>query len=326
MGITVRETIKLGSYKALVFGAAGYIGSTLTERLLNAGYHVRGVDNGQRNSCDSLLSFISHPNFEFQYGNINSEKDVKKAFDGVDACILLSACVGMPITNAFTEYSRLVNVDGTRNVLKHRPANIPLVFSSTGSIYGALKEVCTEISPINPLSPYGLQKKEAEDAVISAGNSCAFRYATAYGPSRNFREDLLINTLISKAIKEKTITIFQADFARTFIYISDFCDSIIYAFQHWDKFNGEVFNGGSEENNWSKREIAEYLKKRIGCSVFYADEGFQDPDMRNYVVSYQKLRATGFKCEVSMEQGIENTIKAIPLIGLGNNRYQDKLL
>lgn len=310
----------------LLLGGAGYIGSTLTERLLNQGYKVLVIDNGQRNSCDSLLSFTTNDNFEFQYGNINSEKDMQKAFDGIDACVLLSACVGMPITNAFTEYSYLVNVEGTKNVLKHRPLKVPLVFASTGSIYGTIKGICTETSPINPLSPYGIQKKIAEDLVIKSGNSWAFRYATAYGPSRNFRTDLLINDLATKAARDKTITIFQADFARTFIYIEDFCDSIIFSLQNQNKFIGEVFNCGDDNNNWTKRQLAEFLKEKTGCSVFYADEGYQDPDARNYIVSHKKLNDTGFKCKISMDKGINQTLKAIKLIGIGNSKYTDKLL
>lgn len=311
--------------KILLLGGAGYCGSQLVERLLNKGYFVRVVDNGQRNNCDALLSFNSHPLFEFVYGNINDESMYHKVIQNIDIILLLASCVGMPITTKYTNMSYLVNVEGTRNVAKHTN-KIPIIFASSGSVYGALDENCTEKCKCNPLSPYGLQKLEGENILLNRGNATCFRFSTAFGVSRNMRMDLLPNELVYNAVKFKCLTIFEADAYRTFVHINDYADAMIYAIEHWDLFENQVFNVGSESNNKTKRELAELIKGKTGCSVFYANAGYEDCDKRNYYVKFDKYEQTGAKCKVSIEQGIDELIKAMPVLDIGNSRYRDKLL
>jgi len=309
-----------------VYGGAGYCGSQLVERLLRKNYRVRVVDNGQRNNCDALLSFITSPLIEFVYGNINDKHIFQNTTKDTDIIVFLSGCVGMPVTTKYTAYSNLVNIGGVENLVANTNKDIPIIFASSGSVYGALKEDCTENSPTNPQSPYGIQKLEGEKLLLNRGNVTCFRFSTAFGVSRNMRLDLLPNELVYNAVKCKSLTIFEEHAYRTFLHVNDYSDSIIYAIENWGKFKDKVFNVGSEKNNRTKRELAELIKEKTGCSVFYADSGYKDIDARNYYVKFDLLESTGFKCNISIENGIDELIKATPLLDIGNSRYRDKLL
>ena len=65
--------------------------------------------------------------------------------------------------------------------------------------------------------------------------------------------------------------------------------------------------------NWTKRELAEYIKEQTGCFVHYEEIG-KDADQRDYEVSYSKLESEGFSCNVSMKEGIKDLIKVAPLL------------
>lgn len=313
--------------KCLLTGGAGYAGSNLLERMLNKGYFVRVLDNGQRNNCDALLSFNNHPNFEFVYGNINQAGIFEKTAKDVDIIVHLAGCVGMPVTTKYTEYSYLVNVGGTENLINNVDKKIPIIFASSGSVYGALSEDCVESCQTNPQSPYGIQKLKCEQLLSERGNSTSFRFSTAFGISRNMRLDLLPNELVYNAIKQQSLTIFEADAFRTFIHINDYADCIIHAIEYWKLFKNKIFNVGSEKNNKTKRQLAELIKEKTKCSVFYADKGYEDIDKRSYYVKFDKLEnETGFECKVSIEDGVNELVKAIPLLDIGNSRYRDKLL
>ena len=83
----------------------------------------------------------------------------------------------------------------------------PIIFVSTGSNYGAItNEICTEQTPLNPLSLYGEIKTRAEALIYNRGNSVCYRFATAYGVSPSMRDDLLVNDFVKKLKRVATVT------------------------------------------------------------------------------------------------------------------------
>jgi len=158
--------------KILVTGGTGYVGSVLFSKLLNRGYKVRVLDNliyGQ--TCH--LPYFLNENFEFINGDIRTKKTVKEALENVDGIIHLAAIVGAPACRENPRLTREVNVGGSRNINQLRSKNQFLIYASTGSVYGALDEICTERSPTNPLSLYGKTKLIAEQEIMEKGNSIA---------------------------------------------------------------------------------------------------------------------------------------------------------
>lgn len=302
--------------RILVTGCGGYIGSLVTRKLLAKNYEVVGLDNGYRN-LDNLLEVIPNHNFTLHKGDVLNKDLINGLSRDVDFIIHLAGYVGEPLCKQQPQLAWEINTTGTKNCLD---SYAKVIFASTGSVYGELNSVCTEKSNTNPVSLYAKAKLESENSIrqLKPQNHVIYRFATAYGLSPNLRLDLLINDLTYQACKNKTITLFQADFKRTFCHVDDIASSLVYAVDNFDKMKGETYNVGTEEGNWTKREVGEYLKKRIGCSVFYGD-GYKDPDVRNYHCDFSKINNTGWKANYTISQGIDELIKSMSLIQIKHN-------
>jgi len=303
--------------KVLITGGAGYIGSVLTPMLLEHDFKVRVFDNlavgGQ-----GLLGNFSNPNFEFVKGDVRDLLAVKKAVAGMDMIIHLAAIVGYPACRKDPKTSRAINVDGTMNVVKVANKKTPVIFASTGSNYGKLiDKYCTETTPLKPLSDYGKQKTKAESIIKANKNFIIYRFATAFGVSPRMRLDLLINDFAYRAVKDKTIIVYEKEFMRTFIHVQDIARSFLHAIKNFDKMNGEIYNVGDESLNFSKEDVAKALLKQTDYYLHFADSG-KDIDQRNYIVDYSKIRATGFKCKISLQEGLRELTSAVEVVEIKN--------
>jgi nucleoside-diphosphate-sugar epimerase len=301
--------------KIFITGGAGYIGTTLIPMLLQKGYLVTVYDSLMFNNGDKLIPFISDENFNFIYGDIRDEEKLSESIKNHDVVIHLAALVGFPICREKGEKESYdVNTKGTEIVIRNMTDDQYLLFGSTGSNYGEVFGICTEETPLNPLSIYGKSKTMAENLVLERNNSTAFRFATAFGISPRLRLDLLINDLTYKAIKEGYAVIYESHFMRTFIHVKDIARIFVFAIENHGEMKNNVYNVGSDNMNFSKKEVCEIIKKEIPSVYFnYADVG-EDVDKRNYEVSYKKLNKLGFETSVTLQDGISELIKTIPLI------------
>ena len=297
----------------LVTGGGGFVGNVLCRDLLSQGYKVRCVDNFHKTGTDPLMALIPNQNFEFMSGDVTNENSVKKMVEGVDGIVHLAAIVGFPDCKAQPALARVVNIGGTENLLKHRDENTPFVFASTGSIYGQVEGVCTEESPSNAVSLYGVTKRIAEEMVRDKPNTVSFRFATGFGVSPSLRVCLLVNDFVHQAMTNNCLTVFQADFRRTFIHVKDMSRAFIFGLENVAGMKHDVYNAGSNNLNWTKRELSEYISEQTGCIVSYAEIG-EDLDQRDYEVDYSRLNDEGFQCIYNMKDGIKELIKAAPLI------------
>jgi nucleoside-diphosphate-sugar epimerase len=301
--------------RVLVIGGAGFVGTRLVPLLLAKGYNIRVLDNLMYNQI-VFLDVLSNPNFEFIRGDITNEEDVKKSLEDVDHIIYLAAIVGAPLCDKEPELATRVNVNGAEIINKLR-GRIPIVYTSSGSVYGKLDEICSEESPVNPLSLYAKTKIMGEKLVINSGNYIIFRPATAFGVSPRMRIDLLINNLVYDAIKSKRLVIFEANAKRTFIHVFDFAIALIFAIENFEKMKNKIYNLGNDNMNFTKREVAELIKKYTGCNTEFL-ENAEDPDKRDYEVSYEKIKSIGFFTKVSVEMGIDELIKSYNIISIRN--------
>jgi nucleoside-diphosphate-sugar epimerase len=305
--------------KIFITGGAGYIGTSLIPMLLEKNYLVTVYDSLMFNNGDKLIPYISNPNFKFIHGDIKDDKKLSECIKDYDVIIHLAALVGFPICREKgEEESHNVNVIGTKNVINSLSENQYLLFGSTGSNYGEVSGICTEETELNPLSIYGRTKTEAEKLVLSRNNSTAFRFATAFGVSPRLRLDLLINDLTYKSMTEGYAVIYESHFLRTFIHVKDICKLFLFAIDNQESMKNNVYNVGSDNMNFSKKEICDIIQKEVPNSYFnFADVG-EDQDKRNYKVSYEKINKLGFDTTISIEQGISELIKTIPLIKTSN--------
>ena len=301
--------------KILVTGGAGYVGTTLIPMLLKREYKVTVLDNLMFGSGDKLIPFINDKNFSFVEGDIRDEKLVASLVKGKDVIIHLAAYVGFPLCRLKGEReSYEVNTQATRFLASVLEEEQYLLFGSTGSNYGEVLELCTEETPLNPLSIYGKTKTEAEAIIMSRKNSTAFRFATAFGVSPRMRLDLLVNDLTHKAMTEGYAVIYESHFLRTFIHVRDLARSFVFAIDNQEKMASNVYNVGSNKMNHTKREVCDVINKQIPDAYFHHADIKEDVDKRNYQVSYEKIKSLGYETEVSLEEGIKEIKKIVPLV------------
>lgn len=298
--------------KILVTGGAGYVGTTLVPQLLEKNYKVTIFDNLMFGG-DYILPFFRYSNFNFVEGDIRDENAVLDVCKDADVIIHLAAIVGYPACRKEPELAKSVNVDGTRNIIKATSKNQLIIYASTGSNYGAVEEICTEETPLNPLSLYGQTKTLAEKMLMDNRTTIGYRFATAFGVSPRMRLDLLINDFTYKAITQGYIVIYESHFMRTFIHVHDMARAFLFAIENQDKMKNQIYNVGSEKMNRSKKDICEMIKSHVNFYVHYADIG-EDQDKRNYVVSYKKINSLGFDTTISIDDGIKELIKALKVI------------
>ncbi|HSV68217.1 MAG TPA: NAD(P)-dependent oxidoreductase [Mycobacteriales bacterium] len=299
--------------RVLVTGGAGYVGSSLVPLLLGEGHHVRVLDH-MRSGGEGLLSCCANPRFQIVRGDVSDEEALVSALEDMDAVVHLAALVGHQACQREPAYTWTTNVDGTRRLLEFRGPDQRVLFASTGSVYGKVRDaVCTEQTDVNPLTVYAKSKVAAEELVLTAGNSVVFRYATAFGVSQRLRLDLLVNDFVYQAVQRGNLIVYQGDSRRTLVHVRDMARSIAFALQRWDSFVDDIYNVGNESLNLSKAEIAHTIRERVNCYLHFA-EFASDPDQRDYFVSYEKIRNKGFVTEVDLATGLSELIPAVRLV------------
>ena len=302
--------------KILVTGGAGYIGTSLIPRLLEEGYEVTVFDNLMYGG-NQLLPFFRNINFNFVMGDITIKNQLESVVEDKDIIIHLAAIVGFPACQNNPELATNVNVDGTKNLIDVSKPEQIILYGSTGSNYGKVTSICTEETPLNPLSLYGETKTEAEQMLMDRGNTVAYRFATAFGISSRLRLDLLINDFINKCLRDKYLVVYEKNYMRTFIHVSDIAESFIFAINNLDKMIDNVYNVGDDSMNYSKEEICNMVGSKTGAFIHYEEIG-KDADQRNYVVSYDKFKKLGFKIKIGVEDGINETVKALEVVDFQN--------
>jgi len=298
--------------KILVTGGAGYIGSMLIPELLKEGHEVCVYDSLLFGG-NSMLPYFRDHNFTLIKGDIRDSDKLRGVVEGKDIIIHLAAIVGYPACEQDHNITKEVNLEATKRLVDMLSDNQVILFGSTGSNYGRVEGVCTEETPLNPLSLYGVTKTEAEQYIMENCKAIAYRFATAFGLSPRLRLDLLINDFTNKAINDKYIVVYESHFMRTFIHVHDIARSFIFALDNLDKMIGNVYNVGCDSMNFSKKEVCEKIQKVAPYFLHLADIG-SDADQRDYVVSYDKIFSLGFKTRIDLDEGIEelaNGIKAI---------------
>jgi nucleoside-diphosphate-sugar epimerase len=308
--------------KIFITGGAGYIGTSLIPLLLNKEYKVTVYDSLMFNNGDKLIPFFQDKNFNFIKGDIMDLDKLKTSMKGHDVIIHLAALVGFPICREKGEHeSYKINVTGTQNIINCLTPDQYLLFGSTGSNYGEVKGICTEETPLNPLSIYGKTKTQAETLVMRRNNSTAFRFATAFGVSPRLRLDLLVNDLTYKSFKEGYSVIYESHFLRTFIHVRDIANVFLFAIQNQEKMINNVYNVGSNKMNFSKKEICKIIQTHLPKAQFNYSGTGEDEDKRNYQVSYDKINELGYTTLISIDEGIKELIKVLDVVNINSPYY-----
>lgn len=305
--------------KILITGGAGYLGSTLSEYLLDIGYNVTVLDNLMYKQL-SLLNLFKRENFKFIHGDVRNTELLKSLVESHDVIIPLAAIVGMPSCKQNPELAIDINFNHVKNIVSYLNKDQKLIIPNTNSQYGSSDSVITEESPFKPLSLYAETKCDAEKIVLDKGIGVVLRLATVFGISPRMRQDLLVNDFVYKSMYDGYLVIFEGHFKRNYIHVQDIAKTFAFIISNYELCNNEVYNVGLSSANISKIELANKIKNFIPNLVIKQDEFKEDFDKRNYIVSNKKLESLGWLAEYSLDYGIQQLIHGYPLIINHNNR------
>lgn len=293
----------------------------MISELLKKNYEVRVLDN-LTYGYDGLIPYVGNSKFEFIKGDIRNIEDVKKSLKDADFVIHLAAIVGYPACKSHPNIANDVNYLGTKNLVKN--CKVPIIFSSTGSNYGHVGDICDEETPLNSRTEYGVTKKKAEKEIQKYSNFIIYRFSTAFGLSPRPRLDLLVNDFLYKAMKNKELIVYEKNYWRTFIHVKDMSRSFVFGIDNFEKMKNEIYNVGSEELCLRKGDVALKIKSYVDYYLKFAEFG-SDPDQRDYKVSFKKIRKLGFKIKYDLDYGIQEMIKAYAFIEPKECYYNSKV-
>jgi UDP-glucose 4-epimerase len=302
--------------RALVTGAAGFIGSHLTETLLNRGYEVRGLDNLSSGTLDNLSAVSDHDSFTFIEGDIRDRNAVEKGIDAVDHVFHQAAVAS--VQRSFEQPSVVsdINCTGTSMLLEaaKKVGVETVVVASSAAVYGSGGELPKrEAMPVAPESPYGLSKQYTEQAAVQIGaeydvNAVGLRYFNVFGPRQDPGGEYA-------AVVPKFITLMQlgdrptifadGEQSRDFVFVDDVVAANIQAAE--SGVTGEVFNIARGEQT-TINELVDQINEALGTEIEPRYEAPRHGDIRHSVAEISKARdQLGYEPATSFEEGLRRT-------------------
>jgi len=310
----------LKNNKILIIGGAGYIGSVLTDYLLEKDYQVRSFDLFIYNHNQTILPYFHKPGYEFFYGDHTDSKAVEKVLEGISHVILLAGLVGDPITTKYPKESEKINHDGMLNLidLLNGKGLERVIFVSTCSNYGLIENdsLADENHELKPLSLYAKAKVAIEKYLLSLKDKVDYsptilRFATAFGLSTRMRFDLTVSEFARELFMGKELLVYDANTWRPYCHVQDFAIVINKVLEaSLDKVAFEVFNAGGEINNYTKQMIVDSIISFLpDAKIKYKEHG---TDPRNYRVAFNKIQEIlSFEPKFTINDGIKELINAL---------------
>ena len=299
--------------KVLITGGAGYIGSELVNYLLKDNHQVVVYDNLMYDAT-SLLRYTLHPNFDFIKGDVRNLESLSKCISKADIIIPLAALVGFPLCEESPRDATEINYEVNQWIADHKSPQQMVIYPCTNSGYGSQSDgVCTEESPLQPITLYGKTKVDAENAYKNVDNHVTFRLATVFGPSSRMRTDLLVNNFVLRALRDRLIVLYESKFMRNYVHIHDVCNAFKFVIDNLDKCKNQTYNVGNDALNMNKLQLAQKIQAYTALEIMQA-EFTKDPDTRDYIVSSEKIYSAGFECRYDLDIGIRQMMTAYKII------------
>lgn len=299
----------------MVTGAAGFIGSTLVDKLLGKKFKVIGYDNFNEyysGKEKNLIDTEQNKDFSLIRADILDYTKLVESLNGVDVVFHLAGQPGVRYSSDNPEITKKINTEGTLNVLKACKENNvkKMIFASTSSVYENIQMVPNdENHKTNPLSVYGSSKLAAETLCKEYSKDfdvIILRYHSVYGPRG--RPDMAVYKWTNLIYNEKPITVFgDGNQTRDMTYVDDIVEGTIIASQV-DGISGQIFNLANGKNvpmNHVLKLLEEYLGKKpiIQYQEKRADEA------QDTLADIKKARTIlGFEPKISVEEGLKLTI------------------
>ncbi|MBI2608834.1 MAG: SDR family oxidoreductase [Deltaproteobacteria bacterium] len=300
----------------LVTGGGGYIGSTLTEVLLNRGYEVTVLDRFFFNN--TLSDLENHKHLHLIKDDIRWCSE--NIFKNIDAVCDLAALSNDPAGELDPHITLDINFKGRERICKLAKKNgvQKYILASSCSIYGFQDSEVDEQSPINPLTTYAQANSLAEESTLSLGDQnysvTSLRQATIYGLSRRMRFDLAINGMTLALFQSGVVKILKDGTQwRPMVHIRDTSHAFVTVLETENSIaNQEIFNVGSNEQNLQILPLAHRIAQALNMP--FQEEWYGEPDHRSYRVRFDKIKAKlNFQTSFTPENGAQEIFQALKM-------------
>ena len=309
--------------KILITGAAGFLGSHLTEKLVKLGYKVVAFDRYNSNNDFFWLNKLrdqNKKNCNFILGDIRDYDSVYNAMKGCDTVLHLAALIGIP----YSYYSPVAyvktNIEGTYNILeasrKLKLKNI--VITSTSEVYGTAQYLpMDEKHPINSQSPYAASKASADQLALSYYRSFdlpikIIRPFNVYGPRQS--ERAIIPTIIKQALQNnnKNFDLGNLTPTRDFSFVEDTVNAFIEVMRN-KKIFGQILNVGSNKKisiSLLSKEIMKLTNNKKLININSKRKRPKLSEVENLQCNNKKIKKiTNWKPETSLKKGLKKTLE-----------------
>lgn len=304
--------------RCIVTGAAGFIGSHLSEALMARGHDVVGIDAfipyyprsfKERN----LKGLIGAPAFTFHEADLR-EAELRPLIQGADAVFHLAAMAGlMKSWSDFQLYSSC-NAEGTQRLLDAtRDEEIPhFIYVSTSSVYGK-EATAAEDAPLTPFSPYGITKLAGENLCRAYEANfdlpiTILRYFSVYGPRQ--RPDMAYHIIIRSLLNGEPFTLYgDGEQTRSNTFCTDGVEATVLAFENRAAALGQTFNVGGGEIV-SLNTVLEMLQELIGRKIEIHRQPARPGDQKHTAAQIDKARAIlGYQPVTPVYEGLKAQIE-----------------
>lgn len=312
----------------LVTGGAGYVGSALVPKLLDAGHRVKVLDLYLYG--DEVLSAVAdHPQLEQIKGDIRDVSALNSALPGCDAVIHLACISNDPSFELNPALGKSINYDAFFGLVDRSIDHgvRRFIYASSSSVYGIRdEENVTEDLALKPLTDYSKYKALCEEVLLkkrTAGfTTVILRPATVCGYAPRLRLDLAVNILTNHAIVNRLIKVFGGQQQRPNIHIEDVTDLYLAALR-WPtaQVDGQIYNAGY--HNQRVMELADRVRSVVGPDVQIVTT--PTDDNRSYHISSEKIkRELGFEAQRTIEDAVRHLQAAFQAGRVPNSMTDDR--
>ena len=298
----------------LVTGGAGYVGSVVIPELVNHGHVVKCLDR-----FFFGMDYLSQKQFENKVKLIKD--DIRwfdpKILENVDVVLDLAAISNDPAGDLDPTKTYEINHKGRARVarLSKEYGVKRYILASSASIYGQQDKIADENAPVKPLTVYSKANRNAEiDNLLLNDDDFTvtiLRFSSVYGKSPRMRFDTAVNCMLLDLFKNNKISVRGKSNKRPFIHVKDVMQAYLLTITaEKDKIAGQIFNVGSENQNYQMGTLANEIAKTFDtkCEIELSDTN----DHRSYFASFKKIHdAIGFSTKYTVKDGVKELHEAL---------------